>query len=252
MLLEAEALEELYNDTGSAALAQPSISQQNLPDSVLEVPPSVPPAEAHRPLDQEPHELPAQDDAGEAPAHEPLPLPPPIPAAAPRRQRLARGQHQAAAGVWYYEGGKISFYPMKHCFEAVCFNRAHGPLGACVMTRTSRGRLSHGVETAVAGRSLGFLALWLAKHADVGSKEAHRSKAALQAYTHEARLAARRLLLSTEAGRVLSHFERAQHEGEDLEPEALRGIVYLTKKGSGQGKVTIQKDMRHEVGKPCF
>eukprot|EP00971_Amphidinium_carterae_P342733 6482145-Amphidinium_carterae.1 len=136
--------------------------------------------------------------------------------------RVASGMADA---VSYVAGGKISFYGNKAAYEAVCSNPCHGPPGSCNMTRTARGRMKQGAETKVAGRPLGFLALWLEKGSQVSSKEAHRNKDSLQAFTHAERLAARVKLLETASGRDLSTHERAQQQDEGIEPETMQGYV---------------------------
>ena len=227
LLLQSESLQEMYNEPASQ-LPDLQLPQQHPPQagtmatasaSVDVAPPlephidepSVPAAVAvPQPPDADRVDIQPPDDAPDVPAH-------------PRR--AARGVQGVAAAAWYCDGGRISYYPLKNSFEAVCFDRNHGPPGSCVLTRTSKGRKARGVETTTAGRPLGMLALWLSRHHDYLSRDAHKSKENLRTFTQEARHDARLNLLSTEAGRSLAAFERDQLAGEPLEPESLTGLV---------------------------
>eukprot|EP00971_Amphidinium_carterae_P349125 6490859-Amphidinium_carterae.2 len=150
------------------------------------------------------------------------PPPPPPPAA---YERTPRGLVGVADAVAYVEGGKISFYANKNVFQATCMDRGHGVTGKCTMTRTSRGRISKGVETSIAGRPLGFLSLWLSRHAQATTKEEHTCKEALKGYSHADRLQARHALLETNAGKELATCERLEADGEGLEPLTMKGMV---------------------------
>jgi len=149
----------------------------------------------------------------------PVEAEPPAPAAPQHMGHRAMGQRTMPAASVDLLGGRISYHYSKQAFEATCCNPAHGQ---CVLTRTCHGRSvkGHGI---CGGRPVGFLGTWLAHH-DVESKKAHWNKAAMQ-YPHAERLATRRQIQGTAAGRALLSFEREKASGEDSEPETLKTLV---------------------------
>ena len=63
-----------------------------------------------------------------------------------------RGIIGISEATFYVHGGKISYYPSKNSFEAVCGNKDHK---RCVLTRTSKGRAARGGKV-VAGEAMWF------------------------------------------------------------------------------------------------
>ena len=74
---------------------------------------------------------------GPAPAAEAV-VPAPLVAAAvvpvPKPVAARRGEAMPAHASCAVPGGRVSFYLLRHSFEAACSHPAHGP-GRCVMTR---------------------------------------------------------------------------------------------------------------------
>lgn len=116
-----------------------------------------------------------------------------------------------------FKWGKITYYPSKRVFEAICRHPAHGK---CVLTRTSHGR---GGAASGAGRPMGFLAAWL-ERADQPSKAAHWAPEVLHA-SAAARRAAREAVKAMPNGPALLSHERPKENAEDSEPEGLAGFV---------------------------
>eukprot|EP00971_Amphidinium_carterae_P175667 3481791-Amphidinium_carterae.1 len=112
--------------------------------------------------------------------------------------------------------GRLSFYPSKSCFEAVCGNRAHG---RCVMSRTNRCRKNGNIG----GRPVPFLCCFL-ENSGVASKQDHFATANL-AFPKHKRTTWRRHLEQTPEGRHLLSLERPRQQGEDSEPESLEGYL---------------------------
>ena len=139
---------------------------------------------------------------------------PAVPKAAP-----VRGLVGMAEATFYAHGGKLSYYPSKSAFEAVCGNKEHR---RCVLTRTSKGRAARGGRV-VAGRPCGFLMCWLAA-GGACSKEEHKDKARMT-FSLAERQAARRRMAESLAGRDVLACERAQAEGEGSEPETLEALI---------------------------
>eukprot|EP00971_Amphidinium_carterae_P352907 6492769-Amphidinium_carterae.5 len=112
--------------------------------------------------------------------------------------------------------GRLSYYPSKSAFEAVCGNRLHG---RCVMTRSSNARRGG----QLGGRPVAFLCCFLA-NCNVESKEQHFLKSNLL-FTREQRLSWRENLKGLPEGRLLLGLERKKNADEDSEPESLTGYL---------------------------
>lgn len=159
-----------------------------------------------------------QPTASAGPSAPPPPPPPVVPGgAAPRGAGVA--QRRGADVTMQGYGGSISFYPSKQAFEAVCDNRGHG---RCVATRTCRGKGKGPDGFRRGGRPVGFLAAWLKAGEHVASKEEHWL---LFDNPVAERMALRRELSETEAGRMLASRERPRDEGEPEEPLSLEGYL---------------------------
>eukprot|EP00971_Amphidinium_carterae_P309679 6154355-Amphidinium_carterae.2 len=141
------------------------------------------------------------------------------------REPARLGLRGMADSTHYVAGGRISFYSSKNAFEAICSNPAHGKPGTCNMTRTCRGRIKNGEETAVAGRPIGFLAMWLSIAGDTATKEDHKSRARLASFSMEQRQRARTAFISTGLGMEVASFERGRIGDEPEEPLELTGLL---------------------------
>eukprot|EP00971_Amphidinium_carterae_P289934 5756959-Amphidinium_carterae.8 len=139
--------------------------------------------------------------------------------AEPSPARARRGTTDKATASLEVEGGRISFYSKKNCFEAVCCSKSHGK---CVLTRTSNGRKIKGKAGLAGGRPVAFLALWLGRHT-CASKAEHMSKDASM-FSFEQRYACRQLLQESVAGSELLSHERPHEPDEGSEPEDLVGL----------------------------
>lgn len=181
---EVDDLLASFMDDASAAVLQPL----------------VPPEEEHVEEDRPPSGRPGSSNPAPAP-------PPPLAAPEPR----ARSSASAMVALPF---GKIAYYDSKKSFEAICRNPDHGK---CVLTRSARGKQVAG-KPSRAGRPLGFMAAWLQKAGDLGSKEEHWSHEAMHPSRAE-RIAARATLKQLHEGPELLSFERPKAEGERSEPE---------------------------------
>ena len=161
----------------------------------------------------------------EAPLVEEPALPgPPLaaqPGADPAQPRVARGRLPAMVSVDLGEMGRISYHLSKEAFECQCSQPGHV---GCTLSRTSKGRRVG--EGVVAGRPLGMLACWMLYGAQCASKEQHRSKQAWRDNFSLAEREAARLWLAQQQGSdLLFACERAQEDGEPVEPPTLAGLL---------------------------
>ena len=108
------------------------------------------------------------------------------------------------------EGGYISYYS-KGVFEAVCKTHA-----SCVVSRTVSKVTDQVLGRPRGGRPLGVMASWLSKHS-CATKEEHWRYEHFSA-SYDERLLFRPSLQDSEEGRMLLSHERAQLDGEDIEP----------------------------------
>eukprot|EP00971_Amphidinium_carterae_P347987 6490258-Amphidinium_carterae.1 len=142
----------------------------------------------------------------------------PVPKSVPRAIG-ARGVTFSAEAYCHVAGGKISFYPSKDMFEAVCSNKTHQ---RCVLSRTCHSRVLKD-KRVVAGRPLGLMLCWLAAGHDC-TRAGHRNKDTWN-FSHDQRAMARTALSATLGGRDLLACERAKLPTEDEEPQTLEGLV---------------------------
>ena len=116
--------------------------------------------------------------------------------------------------------GRVSFYPTRNNFEAVC--KVHH---RCVLTRTCNAKSGAGSETK-GGRPLGFLCGWLDIANMFDTKEQHMSKNMWQReLTQEVRMQHRAQLCLTTEGMELLGCERMLASEEAEEPTTLVGYV---------------------------
>ena len=108
------------------------------------------------------------------------------------------------------DGGTISFYESKDCFEAKCHNPYHGK---CVLTRgpTQRARMQ--------GIPLAMMAVWLQRGRDCATKQDHFSMVEEIEWDFGTRLAPRGALReSPDFAGLLAQERRDLEEGEAEEP----------------------------------
>jgi hypothetical protein len=130
-----------------------------------------------------------------------------------------------------FEGGSITYYASKNCFEAHCGNTEHG---RCVLTRHGQRladdeaplRFSKTTKKPIGGRPLGFLMAWLSASHDC-TRDEHWSRG-LCDFDLDTRVLLRAELSLSDVGQALSGYERPKDDGsgEQSEPETLEG--YLT------------------------
>ena len=113
----------------------------------------------------------AAGSSGDVPAGPP---PLPAPATPPPPRPAAAKERQAPMAVVFVPGGKLTYYySEKNAFcTAECNNPTHG---RCVKTRTMREPARASAKSKGQGRPVGYLAAWLAKGIDLGSKALHWS-----------------------------------------------------------------------------
>lgn len=148
------------------------------------------------------------------------PPPPSEPPASIAASRQAGPRSKAAATVHIHEG-RISYYPSKKSFEAVCGNADHGK---CVLTRRNTASAAGSRSAPRGGRPLGFLCAWLSE-SHQPDKAAHWNFHALESLGHEDRLVHRTMLWAAEGGPELVSFERDLAAGEAEEPLTLDGYL---------------------------
>eukprot|EP00971_Amphidinium_carterae_P206035 4088861-Amphidinium_carterae.3 len=95
---------------------------------------------------------------------------------AARAAPVAVEPRQHGIGVWL-ACGKITYYPHRQIFEAVCVHPDHNADGAtCKMSRTSKGKQTKaGMQ---GGRPCGFLLAWLKWGSELHFKQQHWDKLA--------------------------------------------------------------------------
>eukprot|EP00971_Amphidinium_carterae_P333415 6468159-Amphidinium_carterae.8 len=200
LLFRSEAMMELYQE--------PSVVEANVPKPLVPESMQTVPLAAESAPDMMEAEVvvapPALDDAQ--------------PGAGKRRGRGTgqRGVVSKADCTYFCDGGRISYYTSKDCFEAFCDRSSHGT--TCTLTRTRKGRMRQGVETSIAGRPLGLLLAWLQRGANCHCKEEHKCPSVLAGCTYEMRASARAEMMQSSVGRELSSYERGKHEEETDEP----------------------------------
>eukprot|EP00971_Amphidinium_carterae_P327595 6459024-Amphidinium_carterae.4 len=136
---------------------------------------------------------------------------------------VASGPRMHAEACVRFDFGKVSYHESKGSFEAVCTYPGHKQ---CVLTRTSKGRLTKNGKT-VSGRPVGFLAAWLLSADKYESKQEHWNKDAWQEHLdHATRKAARDQVKGLAGGDELLAMERQDiDDGEGSEPDTLEGLL---------------------------
>ena len=130
------------------------------------------------------------------------------------KEHILRGPCAATAA---FAGGRIAFFEGAGFFQAVCNNPLHD---RCIMTRSCRAK---GGQGKFGGRPVAFLAAWLEDNGQV-DKAAHWRFADLR-LSLEDRLAQRAMIQADAEKSELLRHERPKVDGEDSEPEDLRGLV---------------------------